>query len=81
MFWTFGVLALILIINRPLWTHFVFILVQMMVEASSLLRDSYHHSSCCIYNLFYFFHLIECVFIVSLFSLQYVCVYDSIFVL
>ena len=81
MFWNFGVLALVLVINRPLWPHFVLSLARMSVVATSLLRDSYHYSTYCIYRLFYFHHLIEYVFIVSLFSLQYVCVYDSLYVL
>ena len=78
MFWNFRVLSLMIIINRTLWPHFVFILVRMTVATTSLLRDRYHHSSCCIYRLLYFRYLIEYVFTVSLFSLQYVCVNDAI---
>ena len=52
MFWTFGVLTLVLIINRPIWPHFVFNLAQMSVAATSLLRDNYHHSSYCIIVFF-----------------------------
>ena len=81
MFWTFGVLALILILNRPFYPHFVFILARMSVAATSLLRDIYHHSSCCIYSLFYFHRLIEYMFNVSLLLVLYVCVYDSISVI
>ena len=81
MFWTFEVLALVLIINRPLWSHFVFILAQMSVAATSLLGDSYHHFNYCIYRLFYFCYLIEDVFIVSLLSLQNVYYYDYVYVL
>ena len=44
-FWNFGVLTLVIIINRCLWPHFVFILAHMSIAATSLLRDSYHHSS------------------------------------
>ena len=77
-FWTFGVLDPIFIINRPLWPHFVFILTQMSIAATSLPRYIYHHSSCCIYSLFYFCHLIEYVFIAYFISLQYVCIYNSI---
>ena len=79
MFWTFGVIALIITINRPIWTHFIFRLVQMSVAATSILIDSYHHSIFCNYSMFYFWHLIEYVFIVSLLSLQNVCDYDSLF--
>ena len=70
-----------LIINRPIWPHFLFILERMNVVATSLLRDSYHHSNYCIYSLFYFLHLIEYVFTISLLSLHNVCDYDSIYVL
>ena len=53
----------------------------MSVEATSLLRDSYYHFIFCNYNLFYFRHLIEYVFTVSLLSLQNVCDYDYVYVL
>ena len=75
------VLTLKIIINMPFWPHFVFNLERMHIVATSLLRDSYHHSSCCIYRLFYFFYLIEFVFTVSLLSLQYGRVYDYQYVL
>ena len=81
MFWTFGVLTLIIIINRPLWPHFVLILARMSVAATSLLKDSYHHSSDCITVCSIFRHLIEYGFIVSLLSLQNFCDYDSVSVL
>ena len=81
MFWNFWVLTLILIISRPLWPHFVFSLAEMSAAATTLLKDSYHHSSFCIYSLFYFHNLIEYAFIVSLLSLQYVFVYDYVYVL
>ena len=77
-FWNFGVLSLILIINRPFFPHFVFNLAWIGIASTSLLKDNYHHSSYCIYSLFYFRHLIEYLFTVSLLSLQNVCYYDSI---
>ena len=70
-----------LIINRPFWPYFVFSLTWMSVAATSLLRDNYHHSSCWIYIMLYFRHLIEYVFNVSLLYLQNVCYYDSVYVL
>ena len=80
MFWTIGALSPIIIINRPLWPHFVFILAQMIVAATSLLRDIYHHSIFCNYSLFYFCHFIEYVFTVALLSLQNVYDYDYVYV-
>ena len=56
-------------------------MAQMSVADTSLLRYGYHHSSCFIYNLFYVRYLIEYVFIVSLFSLQNVYVYDYVSVI
>ena len=53
----------------------------MSVANTYILRDSYHDSSFCIYSMFYFRHLIEYVFTVSLLSMQNVYYYDSIYVL
>ena len=76
MFWTFGVLALILIINMPHWPHFVFILAWMRIETTSLLMDSYHYSSCCIYSLVYFHHFNRiCVYCISVIFAKCMCLW------
>ena len=78
-FWTFGVLTFIIIINRPIWPHFVFSLAWMSIAATSLLIDSYHHFSNCITVCS--ISTIEYVFTVSLLSLQNVYYYDSVYFL
>ena len=67
MFSTFRVLSIMIIINRPFWPHFIFILIWMSVASTSLLKDSYHHSSCFILQsgLFLLFNRIcvYCIFV------------------
>ena len=77
----FRVISLMLIINRPFWPHFGFQLGTYERSNHISSQRQLPPFQQLYYSLFYFRHLIEYVFTISLLSLQNVCDYDFVYVL